>query len=197
MAKPKTTVVIITDDESKQHELLNILSPQYNVRAYMTAREFLLDTTAPQTGAILIAQRIRGLSPAEFTTGLAKSQPTNRMKVLILTGRADVPTVIASKPYDFVLTPIKTDVLTKQIDRAMADSRYTAKELQDGFKRLTDRESSILTEICKGVSSRDVARSMAISTKTVEAHRSRIMAKTRAADMAELVRMHREYSSLS
>jgi two-component system response regulator FixJ len=197
MAKPKTTVVIITDDESKQHELLNILSPQYNVRAYMTAREFLLDTTAPQTGAILIAQRIRGLSPAEFTAELAKRQPANGMKVLILTGPADVPAVIALNPYDFVLTPIKTDVLTKQIDRAMTDSRYTAKELEDGFKRLTGRESSILTEICKGASSRDVAESMSISTKTVEAHRAKIMAKTRAADMAELVRMHREYSSLS
>ena len=54
--------------------------------------------------------------------------------------------------------------------------------------RLTAREQMILSYIAKGQSSKDIAQTLTISVRTVEAHRRNIKSKLNLDSLAELVR---------
>jgi DNA-binding CsgD family transcriptional regulator len=53
---------------------------------------------------------------------------------------------------------------------------------------LTPREQKILTEIVRGHSSKEIARALDISPRTVEFHRANLLKKLGAKNTAELVR---------
>ena len=54
---------------------------------------------------------------------------------------------------------------------------------------LTARERQVLNLVLTGITTEEIAQRLAISTKTVEAHRAKIMLKTGAANLVELVRL--------
>jgi len=56
-------------------------------------------------------------------------------------------------------------------------------ELKLAFRNLTGREREIIALVVEGKSSREIGAELGVSVKTVEAHRSNIMAKTRADDV--------------
>jgi DNA-binding CsgD family transcriptional regulator len=58
-----------------------------------------------------------------------------------------------------------------------------------GHEQLTSRERAILSQILKGASSKEAARTLAISARTVESHRANILLKLGAKNTAELVRI--------
>jgi two-component system response regulator FixJ len=54
---------------------------------------------------------------------------------------------------------------------------------------LTPREREVLGRIIAGASNKEAGRTLGISPRTVEVHRARIMAKLRAKNAADLVRI--------
>ncbi|MEM1315209.1 MAG: LuxR C-terminal-related transcriptional regulator, partial [Pseudomonadota bacterium] len=54
---------------------------------------------------------------------------------------------------------------------------------------LTPRETEVFREVVAGHSNKVIAHRLGISPKTVEMHRARVMKKTGARSVAELVRM--------
>ena len=58
-----------------------------------------------------------------------------------------------------------------------------------GHDRLTPREREVLAQIAAAASSKETARLLGISPRTVGAHRARIMTKLRAKNTADLVRI--------
>jgi DNA-binding CsgD family transcriptional regulator len=58
-----------------------------------------------------------------------------------------------------------------------------------GHELLTSRERGVLAQILKGASSKEMARTLAISARTVESHRANILLKLGAKNTAELVRI--------
>lgn len=71
-------------------------------------------------------------------------------------------------------------------DRVRADLERN--RAQFGASVLSDRETQILQLIAEGRSGRDIAQLLAISEKTVERHRSNILAKLGLHDRVELTR---------
>jgi DNA-binding NarL/FixJ family response regulator len=59
----------------------------------------------------------------------------------------------------------------------------------DAFERLSRREREIFCRIVEGLSSRDIARTLSISIKTVETHRSHINRKLDVRSPSELIRV--------
>ena len=59
---------------------------------------------------------------------------------------------------------------------------------QSRLEKLTPRQREILTLIAQGNATKDIARSLKISVKTVESHRSKLMERLGIHDVAGLVR---------
>lgn len=57
----------------------------------------------------------------------------------------------------------------------------------EGLSSLTPRERDVLMSLLTGNTNKQVGRSLKISPRTVEAHRSRIMLKTQTQNLLQLV----------
>lgn len=187
-SKQGTAVFLIVDDEGQRIQIAKELeSAGFSVRTYFTAREFLLDAVDKKTGVIITGYRLREMNGVELVEHLAAKR--NSLPVVLLTGHADVPKLIKAGISEFIVHPYDLETLQDAIGRAVNGNQFTDNELMEAFKRLTDRELEVVNAICEGHSSREIAADLEISTKTVEAHRARIMDKTRAGDVGDLVRM--------
>jgi DNA-binding NarL/FixJ family response regulator len=61
------------------------------------------------------------------------------------------------------------------------------------FENLSDRERDVLRRIVAGATSADIARTLSLSSKTVETYRARMMVKLGVANRAALIRLTLEY----
>jgi two-component system response regulator FixJ len=113
--------------------------------------------------------------------------------VVLMAGHLDTPKVIGSAAADILVKPVSVESLQAAIKRATDGEVVTDAELERTFKKLTGREREIAALVVAGKSSREIAAALDVSTKTVEAHRSRILAKTRADDVGHLVRLWRAW----
>jgi DNA-binding NarL/FixJ family response regulator len=81
------------------------------------------------------------------------------------------------------LTPTVTELVLDRYVRREAEDVGEAPRVE-----LTSREREIIQLVAEGRSSKEVAASLGISVKTVEAHRANIMRKLRLRSVSELVR---------
>ena len=58
-----------------------------------------------------------------------------------------------------------------------------------GAEGLTHRENVVLAQIVQGGSSKEIGRELGISPRTIEFHRTNIMSKLGAKNVADLVRI--------
>lgn len=90
---------------------------------------------------------------------------------------------------------------TPELMRATADLATFATKIQnvvgafDVFLDLTPREKVVLAQIVHGGSSKAIALNLGISPRTIEFHRSNIMSKVGAKNVADLVRIMSEQSN--
>ena len=54
---------------------------------------------------------------------------------------------------------------------------------------MTPREHEVMQMVTEGRSNKEIANTLGVSAKTIEAHRARVMEKMQAGSLAELVRM--------
>lgn len=94
---------------------------------------------------------------------------------------------------DFIAKPVKSADLFRALRRADVRQRilenpapYVAAELTDVYG-LTQRESDVLTCVLSGHASKDIARSLNISPRTVEVYRGSMMKKLGARSVSELL----------
>lgn len=79
------------------------------------------------------------------------------------------------------------------IDTLMAGEKYLPESVEAEIKAdeevdvLTEREVAVLTAICQGLSTPQIADKLTISRRTVDAHRARILEKTGCNNTASLV----------
>ena len=64
------------------------------------------------------------------------------------------------------------------------------REIEEQLTRLTRRELEILRYIVDGRSSREIALILALSPRTVEAHRANVYSKLEVLTLADLVRLY-------
>jgi len=193
----KPTVFIVDDDAVLRRLLSTLISSiDLEVETFKDAREFL-DAFEPRLpGCILLDIQMPGMSGFELQRELRER--SIRLPVIFITGHGDVQVAVHAMKagaVDFIEKPFKNDQLLECVQRAVAQSLNADEILmkKDEFEKriasLTPREGQVLDLVTLGETNKSIAQQLAISQRTVEIHRARVMEKMRAGTLAELVRM--------
>jgi two-component system, LuxR family, response regulator FixJ len=191
-------VVFVVDDDQAMRTSLQWLieSTGLQVRTYDSAEAFLDDYYPGRAGCLLLDVRMPGIGGLELQQRLAKGEYC--LPVIIITGHGDVMMAVKAMKagaLDFIEKPFHDEDLLRSIRRALdQDARLRASqsvraEVAARLAELTPREHEVMAMVTDGKSNKEMAAALGVSTKTVEAHRARVMEKMRADSLAELVRM--------
>src|SRR6266404_2190904 len=151
----------------------------------------LLDITMPNMNGLVALQEITSRFPAIHVIMLTMHEPREYAIQALRGGAAGfIPKSAASAELKEAIEAVmrgKTYVSTEtpQDILATTDKTAQAKEL---LKRLTPRQREILALIAEGQATKKIARTLNISTKTVESHRSQLTERLDIHEVAGLVR---------
>jgi FixJ family two-component response regulator len=122
------------------------------------------------------------------------------LPVIFLTGYGDVPTSVDAMKLgavDFLEKPIRGELLVGAIRTALARNaaerqrEHDRREIESRVARLSPREREVMGHVIEGRLNKQIAADLAISLKTVKAHRAKVMEKMDAKSVAALVDMCR------
>lgn len=191
-------LIHVVDDDAAHRDSMRLLltSMDMDVACHATAKDFLQAPGTMQPGCVLLDLRMPGMSGLELQRMFREWQkPT---PVIFLSGHADVDSTVRAMHQgaaEFLTKPVNEEVLLEKIHAAIELSRKQRSEynerasLQARLDLLSVRERQVLEGVFEGLSNKEIARELRISHKTVELHRSNMMAKMHAESLAELVRM--------
>ena len=138
--------------------------------------------------------QIPGLDGLALQTRLSKIGST--LPIIFLTGYPDIPTAvraIKAGADDFLTKPVTSDNLLRAIERAFA-RHQTSRDLQSKLDAvrahiaaLMPREREVFELVIRGNTTKQVARALGGTERTIKAHRQRVMEKMRVQSLAELV----------
>ncbi len=191
-------VFLVEDDQAIRASMKEALEGEkLEVHDYMTAMEFYRDYRDARPGVLILDIRLPGMSGIELQEKLAEEDFP--LPVIMISGHADVPMAVRAMKngaLDFLCKPVKVSAMMRAVGRAYnfyydvdVDMDDELDETEDSLDRLTARERQVLDHVVDGLSSREIAEELTVSTKTVEAHRARINDKMRADNVAHLIRM--------
>ncbi len=188
--------VFVVDDDSEVRETLKWLveSVGLKIETFASAQDFLNVYDPNRPGCLVTDVRMPGMSGIELQAKLMAAEVT--LPIIVVSGYADVPTAVRSMKggaIDFVEKPFNEQMMLERIQLSiLEDARLRQKRAQRERARarlqsLTPRERQVMDLVILGRSNKQIARELDISPKTVEVHRSNVMAKMKAQSLAELV----------
>ncbi len=195
---PGKTVFLVENDEAVRRSLkFQMEAMGYKVEAFESALSFLDDYEPREHSCLLLDVRMPGMNGIELQQELKSRK--DPVPVIMISGHADVPAAVRAMKNgatDFLSKPVSGTELSEALEFALTTPMLAGRrcevpvaEIRERMDHLTPREGEVLTLVVDGHSSRQIAEKLAVSFKTIEAHRSKIMSKTKAQNVAHLVRM--------
>jgi FixJ family two-component response regulator len=191
------TVFLIDDDEDVRDALRMLLQAAgFAVEAFPSALAFLERRDRTAEGCIVADVRMPGLSGLQLLERLAAEE--DRMPVVVITGHGDVNAcrrAFKGGAVDFLTKPVDEQVLIEAIEAGFTRlevQRREAGEVDEALvllSRLTQRENEILDMVARGWMTKEIARAMGLSPRTVETHRANLAEKLGTTSVAEMVRL--------
>ncbi len=193
----RPTVFVVDDDQAMRNSLKWLIeSVSMQVETFDSANAFIQSYYPGRSGCLLLDVRMPGMSGLELQEYLRINQIA--IPVIIITGHGDVPMAVRAMKagaVDFIEKPFNDELLLESIRHAMAldarqrDTQAQRAEIATRLARLTPREHEVMVMVTNGQANKEIANTLGVSSKTVEAHRARVMEKMEADSLAELVRM--------
>jgi two-component system response regulator FixJ len=191
------TLFIVDDDEAVRESLQLLLeSAGHSVRSFASGSEFLTAMPSSEDGCLITDVRMPGIGGLDVQERLRDEHIA--LPVIVITGHGDVPLAVRAMKagaVDFVEKPFTEQAILAAVERALEIGRRKPKvgiEVADAEARLsqlTEREHEVLRLLVAGKPNKIIAYELGISPRTVEIHRARVMEKTRARSLSELVRL--------
>lgn len=188
------TVFVIDDDEEICRALKWLLeSVRLNVVCFESGVRFLEQFTPTSQGCIVTDVRMPFLSGLQLLEKLREIN--NRLPVIVITAHGDIPMAVKAMKMgavDFVIKPFNDQNLLEKIQAAV-NSTSIQNELDNTNLSdfdLTNREKEVMNLIVQGMLNKQIATKLNISISTVEFHRSRLMKKVGAKNLAQLIKKY-------
>ena len=143
----------------------------------------ILDVRMPHMSGPKLQQELNNIAPHAV--------------VIFVSAHGDIPlsvSVLRAGASDFLEKPYNPQELLERVQASipLACERFNDHALQqdvaDRIQILTPREREILSLVIDGVPSKNIARKLGLSTKTVDVHRARITHKTGSTTIQTLIR---------
>lgn len=194
---PRDLTVFVVDDDAAVRDSLALMLglAGYRTALYASAEAFL-DAFRPELAGCLVADlRLPGRSGTELQAELVARG--SALPVIIITAHGDVPTARAAfhgHAVDFIEKPFDHAQLRNAIETAFAREQDRILQAASGSEAaaklasLTPRERDVMEQAACGLHAKEIAEALGISPRTVEVHKTRIMAKLGVRNIAELVR---------
>ena len=191
------TVFVVDDDDLIRSTLQSCVeSIGLAVETYASPVAFLDKCDASRSGCLILDVRMPGMSGLQLQEALQEKGIL--LPIIFLTGHGDVPNAVRAMrqgAVDFMEKPFNVqallDLIQKCVERDLQE-RQTAgirNSVLANLNDLTAREREVMDLVVAGSSSKEIARNLGISPKTVESHRARIMLKMDAGSVVDLVQM--------
>ena len=186
---PLKSLHLIEDDAAVRASIVAVLeSWGFAVEAF-TDGESYLAATGERPVCILLDVRLPGIDGLAVLNELRRSG--RQVPVIMISAHGDVALAVKAiqcGAQDFVEKPFDDADLVNRIRAAIAHRAgedYQAANLDI----LTKRELQVMREVVAGNANKVIAYNLGISPKTVEMHRARVMKKTGAKSLSQLVRI--------
>ena len=188
---------IIDDDEAIRDALQWLFKTRgVACRTWPGGEEFLQAWQPEWRGCIVLDIRMQGMTGLEcFDTLLARGCD---LPVIFITGHGDVPMAVSALKkgaFHFIEKPFNDHDLVDLVEKALAadNERLRAaasrETVEARLSTLTQREREVMNLILEGKYNKVIADELAISMRTVEAHRSRIFDKMAVRSAVELAQL--------
>jgi FixJ family two-component response regulator len=201
MAEPVSradfAVYVVDDDASVRDSLALLLGLRgFRSALFASAEDFLAALEPEWKGCLLTDLRLPGISGLELQQELKRRGTA--LPLVIITGHGDIAAARAafkSNAVDFIEKPFDDASLLAAIEAAFELEQTRTSAVRDRARReqawalLTERERTVAELIVVGLHNRDIAEQLGISPRTVEVHKARIMDKTGARSLADLIRL--------
>jgi two-component system, LuxR family, response regulator FixJ len=189
-------LVYLIDDEFSVRDSLTLVleSAGLRVKSFESAEDFLKNYNNEYPSCLILDVRMPCMSGLELQEELLKRNIS--IPIIFISGHAGIAQSAKAfragavdfleKPFDHeVLLARITEVIQKNIEYRWRLNVHF--ELANRHYCLTEREREVLTLISEGSSNKEAANLLGISSRTVEAHRARIMKKMEVDSFVDLV----------
>jgi len=190
--------VFIVDDDSGVRKALSLLarSAGLSAKSYASGYEFLDFCTPDVSGCLLLDVRMPGMDGLELQEILAVRGIG--LPIVFITGHGDIRmSVEALKKggVDFLEKPFDDEELLESVRTAMSldAQRRQQRERQIAYQAcaalVTPRESEVMQLLIDGKHTKQIAAQLGISIKTVDKHKSKVLAKMQVDSVVQLVQL--------
>lgn len=174
---PDFNVLVETDNEATIVELIKTDCPDI----------LLLDISMPETNGLDLITKFLKLN--------------KDLKIIMLTMHKEgeyIIKAVKNGAFSYLLKDVEPDELETAIRSVNDNNKYFSPYISEllieniskpkEIGKISEREKEILHHVAQGLSTKLIAEKLNISTRTVEAHRMKIMKKVKASNSAELIR---------
>ena len=189
----RQTVFIVDDDPSVRDSLALLFSLHGHATAVFACAEDFLRAIQPGWRGVVVADiRMPGMSGLEMQEALANHP--SRLPMIMITAHADIATARQAfrfQAVDFLEKPFDHDQLLASVDTAMRGLPPAASAIgtRPVATTLSAREREVMALVVDGLDNGTIGDRLGISPRTVEVHKSRVMTKLGARNLAELVKI--------
>ena len=173
---------------------LQARDPVPQIRTYRAVSDYLERQEDPRVGCVL-ADPLFGSSRGPALARLLAAQD-DRLPVAFLSERPRIDEAVAclrAGAAHYLEWPLSVDAFTIALrelfeeSKAITADRAQRRALEGRFASLSTRERQVLELIAEGSSSKDIAKRLGVSKRTVDYHRSQITSKVEVTNSIELV----------
>jgi two-component system, LuxR family, response regulator FixJ len=190
------TVALIEDDEAVLDSLRLLLEGRGMAVQCFDSAEGFLQAGADSTSTCIVSDvRLPGMTGLDLQREMKAR--SSSVPVILITGHGDIAMAVSAMregAFDFVEKPYDAEQVIASIEKALAADqkhRNSQSHKADLIARIADlspRQREVMQLVADGLSNKEIARRLGISSRTVENYRAWVMERIGAANVAELVR---------